>query len=265
MKSDLIKSTLLSAAREAGRVHCKNFLRLKSVREKSHGDVVTNSDLEAEKRIKEIIGKNFPRHAILAEESGFSGNSDYTWIVDPLDGTNNFSRGIPFFNTSIALAHGSKVVAGVVYNPILKETFFAERGKGAFLNDKPIHVSQTKSVKNSFLFLCDGHSSESRHKGLRLFNEFKTRSLDLRKLGAAALELAYVACGRADGFVTVGANAWDWSAGNLLIEEAGGKVTGADGFSWSTRSSDIVASNSLIHREFLVHIKHAVGKKGWFW
>ena len=252
-----MKKTLIEASEKAGEILLENFHKVKSVRVKGRGDIVTNVDLQTEKTVKQIIQDAFPDHGFLGEEFGESkGNSEFVWIVDPLDGTTNYSRGIPLFNTSIAVARKGEVFMGAVNCPVTQELFFAEKGNGATLNGKKIKVSEVDKVEDSFLSFCDGHTLESKKAALDYFMKLKLEAIDVRKLGSAALELSLLACGRLDGFFSLGTKAWDVAAGTLIIQEAGGKVTDFEGKQFSLdKSSGVVASNKRIHAELLKILK----------
>lgn len=224
-----------------------------SVRYKSKTDLVTNIDNEAEEYLISRINDTFPGCDILAEESGLneSGN-EYIWIVDPLDGTNNFAHGIPHFSVTIGLYSRSaqEVLAGTVYNPVLNELFCAVKGKGAFLNGKKIDVSKTSELGISVIatgFAYDKGNSEINN--LRQFNAVLPNLQGIRRFGSAALDLAHTACGRLDGYWEAMINAWDISAGVLIVEEAGGSVSDYSGERIDIFKNEIIATNGLIHNE----------------
>lgn len=243
-----IRKVLLGAARAAGGVLKKNFHRVKRVREKAPGSIVTNVDEEVEGKVSGIIQKAFPGHGILGEEGTEKlGKDEWKWVIDPVDGTTNYARGVPFFNCSIGVANGDEVLLGVVASPLTGELFFAERGKGAFLNGKKIRVSEAKSISKAFVSYCDGHTLEEKRKMLEPAKRFKLKALDARKFGSAALELAYVAAGRFDALVAFATQPWDSAAGSLLVEEAGGRATGIDGEAWNLKSKGMIACNRWIY------------------
>jgi len=240
------------ALHKASRVLKFYFNKSITIKTKSaHFDQVTEADIESEKVIVQVIKKFFPRHNILAEENQYQGtDSEYTWIIDPLDGTNNFTHALPVFSISIALAQKQKVIMGLVYNPIRDELFTAQAGKGAFLNEKAIRVSENIKLKQSLL-ITGFYYDRSEHmkrtlKNIELF--FEQGIMGIRRFGSAALDLAFIACGRADGFWEFCLNPWDFAAGKLILEEAGGKVTDLEGKSIAIKPSYIVASNGQIHR-----------------
>ncbi len=198
-----------------------------------------------------LIHERHPEHAILAEESGgIAETRDYLWVIDPLDGTKNYIHGFPVFAVSIALQFKNELQVGVVFNPVRDELFYAEKGKGAFLNDAPINVSATADF--SQCLLATGFPFRAKHLTepyLAIFKELFYQVSDFRRAGAAAIDLAYVACGRLDGFWELTLNPWDIAAGILLIEEAGGKVTDLWDGNTYLKKGHIVASNGLIHEQ----------------
>jgi myo-inositol-1(or 4)-monophosphatase len=219
-------------------------------------DLVTEADIAAERLIVERIRSYHPRHAILTEESGDvvslgDAGSGYKWVIDPLDGTTNYAHGYPVFCVSIALEHEGSVVLGVVYDPTRDELFAAERGGGATLNGRSLRVSETGELNGALL--CTGFPYDVRDRGdfARHFRNFIMRAQSVRRDGAAALDLAYVAAGRFDAFYEEGLRPWDVAAGVLLVEEAGGRVTHYDGSPFRIYTPPIVASNGLIHEAML--------------
>lgn len=242
----------IKAAKAAGDVLMSHFGKLKNIRYKSSFvDLVTDADIEAEKMIIEIISSKFPEHSILSEESGQNGvESTSCWIIDPLDGTTNFTHCVPFFGISIAYTENRDTLLGVVYDPYHDELFSGTRGKGAFLNDSLIAVSTVPSVRESLL--ATGFPNEvcqNPDPYLGTFREFLCSAQGVRRPGSAALDLAYVAWGRFDGFWEEGLKPWDTAAGCLLVQEAGGRVTNYDGEHWNPFSPHVVASNGFVHSE----------------
>ena len=229
---------------------------------KSGHEILTQADLASEKKILSIIKKNFPEHKILSEEAGENKKeSDYLWIVDPLDGTTNFSMHNPLFSVSIGVCYKNKVILGLVYAPFLNELYLAEKGKGAWVyspakteKGKKIKVSSIKKGKviNAF---CHGNTQKDIGRAVKYHQKQKLNNFDCRQLGSAAIELAYVACGRVESIVIPGAHPWDVAAGALLVREAGGKVTDAQGKQWNLESKDILASNGLVHSQILKALK----------
>lgn len=257
MKNKL-KSVAIAAAKKAGvklLKEYKNFDRSK-VKLKAHHEILTRADLASEKIIISEIRKNFPEHRILSEEAGLNKKkSDYLWIVDPLDGTTNFSMHNPLWSISIALSYKNKIILGVIYAPFLGELYIAEKSQGARLNNKKIMVSKnikTDKVLNTF---CHARDDYYVRQAIKYFSYQKLHGLDCRQLGSAALELAYVAAGRVESIAIPGANSWDVAAGVLLAREAGGKVTDFFGHEWNLGSKNILASNGRVHGEILRVIK----------
>lgn len=241
----------IDAALKAGDLLTKGFgTQFKISSKEGRHNLVTEYDTKAEDLIIDHLKKAFPNSRFLAEESGSSGKKeDLVWIIDPLDGTVNFAHCIPVFSVSIALEKQGEIVCGVIYQPLHKELFIAEKGKGAFLNGQPIHVSPTHKLENSILATGFPYNlSDNPFHCIDHFIDIVKLGIPIRRLGSAAIDLAYTAAGRYDGFFEVGLKPWDCAAGILLIEEAGGKVTHWDRKPFSIHSNKpIVASNGLIH------------------
>lgn len=228
---------------------------LESVEQKGAIDLVTVADRESEERIKEVIRGAFPHHQILAEESGedYAGRaSDYRWIVDPLDGTTNFSHTFPLFSISIAVERNGSIVAAGVENPFYHERFLAEQGAGATLNGRRIAVSSTASLSHSLIVTGFPYDRRERLEHyLAYWSEFLMRVHGVLRLGSAALDLCSVAAGRLDGFWEEKLNPWDTAAGWLIVEEAGGRVTNFSGGRFSPYRPELLATNGRIHPECL--------------
>lgn len=247
----------IQTARDAGSLVAERFGRALRITNKSELDLVTESDLASEKLIIDRIKTYHPRHAILAEESGASSpasteaQNDWRWIIDPLDGTTNYAHGYPTFCVSIGLEHKGRMELGVIYDPMRDELFAAERGEGASLNGRRIHVSTIGHLSTALL--CTGFPYDVRERSefARHFANFIMNAQGVRRDGAAALDLAYVACGRFDGFWEEGLKPWDVAAGSLLIEEAGGRVSKYDGGALSIYTPPILASNGLVHEQMM--------------
>lgn len=246
----------VNAARKAGDLIIRSTERLDSIKvtEKSHNDFVTEVDKKAEGIIMKTIQDAYPKHAILAEESGETyGDNDFIWIIDPLDGTRNFMHGFPHFCVSIALQQKGKMEHAVVYDPARQELFTASRGRGASLNGKRIRVSN----KQKFSECLIGHGFPFRHAQervdcfIKLLGGILPSCGDLRRAGAAALDLAYVAAGRLDGFFEVGLKPWDMAAGSLLITEAGGLISDLKGAEKYLESGDVITGNPKIFKALL--------------
>lgn len=216
-------------------------------------NLVTEADHASEKAIIEVVHKYFPEHQILGEESGtIRQGSDYKWIVDPIDGTVNFAHGVPLNCVSIAIEHKEEIIMAAVYNPHLHEFFFAEKGKGAFLNDKPIRVSQQYRTINACLVTGFPYTYINMPNGpIEIFERFVRKGVPVRRLGSAAIDLCWVACGRFDGFYEHKLEPWDSAAGYLIVEEAGGKVTDHDGNPFSVYQHRVLATNGKIHNEMI--------------
>ena len=246
-------------AREAGAL-LRDFYH-RGVRTEYKGDVdlVTEADRASEKLIVSRLQEKLPEHGVYGEEGTRSGlEREFRWYVDPLDGTTNFAHGFPAFCVVLGCEHRApglapdadgEIVAGVIYDPLRDEMFSAARRAGATLNGEPIHVSRAKTLQESLI--ATGFPSQKRHRSpnVHFYQEFTLRSHGVRRAGSAALDLAYVACGRLDGFWEFKLNPWDTSAGVLLVEEAGGKITHFDGEKFTLDSREVFATNGLIHAE----------------
>jgi len=222
-------------------------------------NLVTEADHASEKAIISVIRKHYPDHFILTEESGeLVQQSDYKWIVDPIDGTINFAHGIPINCVSIGIEYKGKMIMGMVYNPHMNELFFAEKGKGATLNGQPIHVSEETDAMKSCLVTGFPYIYLNMENGpLQVFERFIRQGVPVRRLGAAAIDLCWVAAGRFDGFYEHKLEAWDSAAGYLIVEEAGGKVTDFSGSQFSVYQHRIVATNGFIHDQMLSIINNS--------
>jgi len=242
----------IEIAREAGALLLSWLPRHVTAESKGEYDIVTAADRASETLIVNRLRERFPAHAIIAEEGGGQGSSsDYRWYVDPLDGTTNFAHGFPMFNVTLALEHEGELVAGVIFDPLHDELFHASRGGGAFLNGNPIGVSRTRKLDASLL--ATGFPSRKRHRNLNVhfFYQLAMSTHGIRRAGAAALDLAYVACGRLDGFWEFGLNPWDMAAGVLLVREAGGCASDMKGGPVDVHGPHVMADNGAIHDELL--------------
>jgi myo-inositol-1(or 4)-monophosphatase len=248
------KQTLLEAI-HAGGTELKRFFNseFKISHKEGINNLVTEADHAAEAAILGIIKKNFPDHQVLAEETGeHIQESEYKWIIDPIDGTVNFAHGIPLCSVAIALERDGALIMSSVFAPILNEMFFAEKGNGAFLNGKKISVSDENSVLKSCLVTGFPYTYINIPNGpLEVFGRLIRKGIPVRRLGSAAIDLCWVACGRFDGFYEHKLEPWDSAAGSLLVEEAGGKVTDFDGKIFSPYQHRIIATNGKIHEELL--------------
>jgi myo-inositol-1(or 4)-monophosphatase len=232
-----------------------------SVREKGRGDLVTSADIASQEAIRETLLTAFPAHTFLGEEStvGPDPTADFRWIVDPLDGTSNYVHGLEFYAVSIGLEHRGELVAGVIYDPAAARCFKATTGGGAFLNDTPIRVSRVDALRSALLVTGFPPGMRGRADLLRLFEEFCSESHSVRRLGSAALDLAYVACGRFDGFYAPNLHPWDAAAGAVIVREAGGLVTNLDGSPYTLYTHDILATNGCIHQA-MVDVSNRIHK-----
>jgi myo-inositol-1(or 4)-monophosphatase len=245
------------AAWRAGRMLKKNIDASREVSFKGIIDLVTNFDNESQRMILKHLSTIFPDHGFLAEEGlNETKGSEFQWIIDPLDGTTNYAHRFPVFTVSIALEAKGKVVVGVVYDPMRGETFWTAKGEGAFLNGREIRVSSIDDLNKGLLatgFPYDIRVSEANN--IVHFNNFLTRAQALRRCGSAAMDLCYVACGRFDGFWELKLKPWDMAAGALMVQEAGGRVSGFQNEEFSLSRSEILASNGLIHQQMVEVLK----------
>jgi myo-inositol-1(or 4)-monophosphatase len=257
-KSQFLK-VAVAAAYVAGAIQKKGFGKRHQVRFKGEIDLVTEVDKGCEDKIHKIISREFPEHDFLMEESGSSNKpSEFKWIIDPLDGTTNYAHGYPCFCVSIGLEYRGKVIVGVVYEPIMDQLFTAVRGEGAFRNRKKIKVSKTPILKRGMLVTGFSYDLQKRTKdNIENFSKFIMNAQAVRRDGAAAIDLCYVACGRFDGFWELDLQPWDTAAGSLVLQEAGGKLSRFDGTVFSIYDRDILASNGIIHPEMIDILKGA--------
>ena len=243
------------AALSASRILLRHFDQLErlTVIEKRPSDFVSDADIQAEQEIIQILRKTYPNHGILAEESGEQhGQDEYQWVIDPLDGTTNFLHGIPHFAISIAFRHKNRLEAGLIYDPIRQEMFTASRGQGAQINDRRIRVSGINMLENALL----GTGFPFRHPQhqpayLKFFNSLFGKCVEIRRAGAASLDLSYVAAGRLDAFWEMSLKPWDIAAGALIVQEAGGLVSDFSGGNDFMKSGHIVAGNPKVFKALL--------------
>lgn len=257
------RTLAIGAALEAGEYLLGKLGQVRDIRFKGEVDLVTEADEAAERMILSRLRAQYPEHGVLAEEIGTvrpeQGTSRYRWIVDPLDGTTNFAHGHPTFAISIALEVERQVELGVVYVPALDELFVAERGKGATLNDQPITVSATERLIRSLVATGFLYDVAQRERNLVHWGNFVRATQGVRRDGAAAIDLCYVACGRYDGFWEEGLAPWDTAAGSLMVREAGGMITDYAGAPFSIERPSCVASNGRIHAQMLAVLKQGLG------
>jgi myo-inositol-1(or 4)-monophosphatase len=262
----LYLATAVEAARNAARIHRQYFRRDPLIQKKGRIDLVTAADLEVEQMFRTLIAERFPSHGVVGEEAAEKvpsgpGNMRYRWFIDPLDGTTNFAHGIAFFCVSIALEIGGRVEVGVVYDPMAEELFTAERGKGARLNETPLRVTSTDALVDALLATGSHYSAHDRgREQVAIYRELLGHARAIRRLGSAALNLSYVAAGRFDGYWETRIHPWDVAAGALIVEEAGGQMSGTGGEQYDPFSGHLLASNGRIHGLMLDVIEDARGK-----
>lgn len=243
----------VDVARRAGTLLHEGLSRPREIKFKGAIDLVTEMDVAAEKLILEAIRERFPDHAVLAEESGASEatTSGYKWVVDPLDGTTNYAHGLPIFCVSIGLEKDGEPVLGVIYAPVLGEMYAAEAGKGATLNGQPIRVSAVDDLQRSLLVTGFPYDVQVKQTNLHHFSKFIHQAQAVRRLGSAAIDLAWVAAGRFDGFWEPRLAPWDLCAGSVIVREAGGTVTGYGGGPFSIYGKEVLATNGRLHDQMV--------------
>jgi myo-inositol-1(or 4)-monophosphatase len=244
--------TAAEIARESGALLATYFEKRVAFELKGESDLVTEADRASERLIVERLRTHFPSHNIVAEEGGgHTSSSEYRWYVDPLDGTTNFAHSYPVYNVTLGLERNGELIAGVVFDPTRNEMFAAEQGGGAYLNNRRIHVSKTASLQDALI--CTGFPSKKRHQNVNIhfYYHLAMVSHGVRRAGAAAIDLAYVAAGRLDGFWELQLNPWDMAAGVLLIKEAGGTCSDMKGNAFNIRGPHLLADNGKIHTEII--------------
>jgi len=247
------KDLIESLARKAGDTLMKYFRQDWSLlKERSTAkEAVTRYDKEVDRLIVEEIGRHYPHHSLLTEEGGFLRNdSDWLWIVDSLDGTGDFADFNPFFSVCIALVHQNELLLGAICAPAIGEFYFAEKGKGAYLNGVKIHVSDVFEVNRSYIFYCEGGDKDRARTG-ELLQKVYPWVTDIRKLGSAGLETAWVAAGKGEAYFTTRIEPWDVAPGVLLVQEAGGRVSDFQGNPWQPVANDLLFSNQKLHDRIL--------------
>lgn len=238
----------IAAAQAGAKVLAERFGGERRIEHKGRIDLVTDADRAAEEAVLAVIRDRFPDHAILAEEEGASGASTTRWIVDPLDGTTNYAHGIPHFCTSVACEVGGVLQVGVIVDPLRGECFHAARGRGAWLGGTRLHVTDPGALQSAVLATgFPYHVHEHTEEVLELFGAFLHRAQGLRRFGSAALDLAWVAAGRYDGFFELTLKPWDVAAGVVLVEEAGGRLTGLEGEPFDLQKGDTLAAGPALH------------------
>ncbi len=257
----MYKETLLQAT-EAGATELKKYFNGSFTISHKEGinNLVTQADFASDKAIRKVIKSAFPEHGIVSEEDeDVVSESDYKWIIDPIDGTVNFANGIPICCVSIGLEYKGEMLLGAVYNPIMEEYYFAEKGKGATLNGEKISVSQKTEVLKSCLVTGFPYTYlEDENGPLQVFSRLIKKGIPVRRLGSAAIDLCWVAAGRFDGFYEHQLHAWDSAAGFLIVEEAGGKVTNLKGEIYSPYEFGIIATNGKIHDELVKWVNNEI-------
>ncbi|HEY2665193.1 MAG TPA: inositol monophosphatase family protein [Candidatus Binataceae bacterium] len=244
--------TAIDIARESGALLSTYFERRVAFELKGDFDLVTEADRASEKLVVERLRSHFPSHSIVAEEGGgHEGTSGYRWYVDPLDGTTNFAHGFPIYNVTLGLEQDGEMLVGVVFDPMRQEMFSAERGAGAYLNNRRIRVSAVKRLEDSLV--STGFPSRKRHLNVNIhfYHQMAMATHGVRRTGSAAIDLSYVACGRFEAFWEFGLNPWDMAAGILLVTEAGGAVSDMKGQKHNLRSPHLLTDNGAIHQETL--------------
>jgi len=244
--------TAVDIAREAGAVLATCFERRVAFELKGESDLVTEADRASERLVVERLRSHFPSHSIVAEEGGgHQGSSEYCWHVDPLDGTTNFAHGFPVYNVTMGLEQNGEMLVGVVFDPTRQEMFSAERGAGSYLNNRRMRVSTAKRLADCLV--ATGFPSRKRHLDVNIhfYYQMAMATHGVRRAGSAAIDLAYVACGRLDGYWEFGLNSWDMAAGTLLVTEAGGRCSDMKGAPHRLTSPHVLTDNGAVHQETL--------------
>lgn len=242
-----LKTLAIKAAKAAGQILSDNFFSSPNVETKSKHDIVTDTDRKSEKVILQLIKSHFPEHSIIAEESGSHKQlSEYSWYVDPLDGTANFVTGNPYFSVSIALAFKDEIILGIVFNPLLKELYYAEKDKGTYLNGKPINVSTKSKLKDALIASACSMNKKDMKRGLKTIETLALHSCRVVINFSPALDLCNIARSRIEALVDNGTMPEDHAAGSLIVKEAGGKIQNYDSDLWDVSKVGIIASNSKL-------------------
>jgi myo-inositol-1(or 4)-monophosphatase len=251
---DAVERVAIRAARAAGRIHLQRLSHTSISRKSNPIDLVTEADHESEAAVIDVLHRAFPDHTILAEEGGGSAESvsEHRWIIDPLDGTTNFAHTYPQFCVSIAYERHGRIQAAVIFDAFKRELFTARRGAGSWLNRKPIRVTHVRTLDMALMATGFPYDRRERRRFYLAFWEaFMLRTHGVRRTGSAALDLAWVACGRVDGFWEFGLKPWDVAAGSLMVEEAGGHVSNMDGSTLNIGAAQIIASNGRLHQQMV--------------
>jgi len=242
------------AALAAGSFLMKNLGKIRSIRYKGRMNLTTDIDTKSERMIVKMVRRAFPDHSLLCEETGSikKNSSPFRWLIDPIDGTTNFAHGFPFFSVSIALLYHDEPIVGVVYDPTRDELFSATKGKGSRLNRKPMVASKVRDLKRALLVTGFPYRlGKDMKRNIDYFKRFMLSSQAVRRVGSAALDLCYVACGRFDAFWEKDLHPWDTAAGAIIVKEASGKITTFEGLEFTPFKKEVIASNSLIHSQML--------------
>jgi len=254
----LLKNVAIKSVKEAGIILMDNLNKIRSIELKQRNDYVTNVDIEAENKIKAVIKSNFPEHSIIAEESEIEKKeSEYTWFIDPISSTENYIHALPHFAVSIAVKKNNGFILATVYDPYYKELFYAEKGRGAFLNDEKINVSNINSISRSIF--CVGIHNKGNVKvteGIKYFKKIISNFAVFRRIGSTSLQICYVACGRIEAHINNHSDIFAIPSGKLILEEAGGIVTDFDNNPWDFNSKNVVASNKKIHKSLIDLLKY---------
>lgn len=247
----------IQTAKKAGAFLVDSLARTKTKTSKGKSDWVTSVDVEVEELIKKDLQHNFPEYSFNGEESKrIKGKSKLEWIVDPIDSTDNFIHQLPHFTTVIALIQDDKPILGVIYEPLADNLFYARKGKGAFLNNKQIHVSAIKNVCEALFFSVPGNrEDDDMEEGMRVYNGLLQLRTSMKSWGSVALEVAYVASGHAEAAAYVFNDPYSLPAAKIILEEAGGKMTTLQGDNWNQKSASVLASNGILHKELLKHLQ----------
>lgn len=256
MDTTLAKKIATESVKEAGKILMENLDKVKSISFKAKSDIVTDIDIQSEKIIIEKIKANFPDHSILSEESGFADlHSEYTWIMDPIDGTMNYYHASSPFRVALCLLYKKLPIISAVYNPIKDELCFAEAGKGATLNGKRIIVNENFDIKNSVVMTHISSKKDARARTILALDSIFKKTLHMRIFGSGLAAMSYVASGKFDVYFNVKTYPWDILPGALLVQEAGGVVTDIEGNKITTESSSVLATNGKVHEQMLQLLK----------
>ena len=253
MDIELAKNVAIAAAKEAGKLLNENFQKVKSMSFKGENDIVTEIDLKSEKIILDAIKSRFPDHDILSEEAGTIGDgaSRYTWVIDPIDGTKNYYHSMNPYRVGICLLEDKKLILNVLYNPTKDEVYVAQKGRGAFLNDKKITVNNNADLKTSIVMFHLSSKKESRVRIINVLEKVSEATMSMRIFGSSLASMSYIASGKFDVYFTVQTKPWDILPVALLIEEAGGKVTDIEGNEITYESTSVIASNGKVHDQMV--------------